>query len=702
MRVLAFYLPQFHPIPENDAWWGKGFTEWTNVAAAKPLFPGHYQPRLPADLGFYDLRLADVLEAQADLARDHGIHGFCYHYYFFKNGRRLLERPLERMLASGTPDFPFCLCWANENWTRRWDGRESEVLVAQEHDAQNDLAFLRSVLPYFRDRRYIRIDGRPVLVVYRTSLFPDVAGTVERWRAEAARHGEAAPYLIAAESLDPSHDAALRSGFDATCEFPPHGAAKAVVPRKAWPQSLQGFSGTLLDYRRMVDFFLTRPPVAYRRFRSVTLDWDNTARRGSSASLMVNFSLADYHRWLATAIAETREPSPHDEQLVFINAWNEWGEGTYLEPDQLRGRACLEATREAILGRAPTSTAMPTIGLGTPQPSALPPPPAHPPPSAGASQGKLRLVGVAMIGNEADIVEAFVRENCRYVDHLLIAEHNALDGTAEILAALAHEGLPITVTKLSNRAYEQTKVTNQLLDAALARFSPDWIIPLDADEFIDAGDRNELESRLASCHSSHVLVPWLNHGPSPFDDVDEVHPLRRIRQRYSFKPPKPNENPWVWKLMLNCALYGPYLDRYELEKGSHRIVFRGTKDPSKQPAVTMDRIGLRHYPVRSYDQLALKVGIGEIQKGSSSTGREQAGFHWAPMLRGLLGGGHDIDLLQSACREYLDTGRLTAEQTAEVPLITDPFPAHGDLTLSRFRLPAAGVLIRWLHLQQKA
>jgi O-antigen biosynthesis protein len=234
-RVIAFHLPQFHPIPENDAWWGKGFTEWTNVTRARPFFAGHYQPRFPADLGFYDLRLPEILQAQASLARDHGIHGFCYHYYWFKGGKRLLERPIEQMLASGTPDFPFCLCWANENWTRRWDGQESEVLMPQEYDTESDLAFLHSVLPYFRDPRYIRVGDRPLLVVYRATLFPDPATTVKLWQDEMRRLGEAVPYLVAAESFDVSAATAAAAGFDATCEFPPHGTAKAGLRKELWP-----------------------------------------------------------------------------------------------------------------------------------------------------------------------------------------------------------------------------------------------------------------------------------------------------------------------------------------------------------------------------------------------------------------------------------------------------------------------------------
>src|SRR4029077_7166935 len=199
VKLIAFYLPQYHPIPENDDWWGKGFTEWTNVTKARPWFRGHYQPHLPADLGFYDLRLPETREAQANLARQYGIHGFCYYHYWF-NGRRLLERPFNEVLASGSPDFPFCLCWANENWTRAWDGLEREVLIQQHYDSNDDLAHIRWLANAFRDPRYIRVHGKPLFLVYRVASLPDPMQTVSIWREEARRLGIGELFLCAVES----------------------------------------------------------------------------------------------------------------------------------------------------------------------------------------------------------------------------------------------------------------------------------------------------------------------------------------------------------------------------------------------------------------------------------------------------------------------------------------------------------------------
>ncbi len=345
MRLIAFFLPQYHPIPENDLWWGKGFTEWTNVTRARPQFAGHYQPQLPADLGFYDLRLAEVREGQAALARAHGIHGFCYHHYWF-GGKRLLHRPLDEVVASGQPDFPFCVCWANENWTRRWDGAESDVLLAQRHSDADSLSFIRSLLPLFGDRRYIRVDGRPLLVVYRAAILPNAVRMTALWRRECRARGEAEPYLVAALTHGFADDP--RSlGFDAAVEFPPHGVF--AVPRTHAVRRLNPlFSGTLLDYRAMVAELLTRPQSEFPLFRTAVPSWDNTARRRNTATVFVGSSPEAYRLWLSALVAQARATRRPDEQIVFINAWNEWAEGCHLEPDRRYGHAWLEATRSAL------------------------------------------------------------------------------------------------------------------------------------------------------------------------------------------------------------------------------------------------------------------------------------------------------------------------------------------------------------------
>ncbi len=342
-KLIAFYLPQYHPIPENDEWWGPGFTEWTNVTKASPLFPGHDQPRVPSELGFYDLRLAETRRAQADLARAYGIHAFCYYHYWF-GGKQLLERPFADVLASGEPDFPFCLCWANEPWSRRWNGREEDVLQAQTYSPDDDVAHIRELLPAFADRRYLTIEGKPLFIVYQARDLPDPEATVARWRAEAARAGLPGLYLMTVETgWDAGWDA-TEVGFDAKVLFQPQFSLLAKTPRLRVGDldALQ-----IYDYERSWPMLADAPPVPYLRFETVFPGWDNSARRGSDAVVMHNSTPEAYGAWLRTAVeraVERRAPEP----LVFVNAWNEWGEGAHLEPDVRHGRGYLEATRRAL------------------------------------------------------------------------------------------------------------------------------------------------------------------------------------------------------------------------------------------------------------------------------------------------------------------------------------------------------------------
>lgn len=371
MRTIAFYLPQFHPIPENDRWWGAGFTEWHNVARGRPRFRGHHQPHIPGQLGFYDLRLSATREAQAELARAHGVDGFCYYHFWF-NGRMLLEQPLNEVLASGHPNFPFCLCWANENWTRRWDGGNSEILLGQDYDDYDPQAHIRWLLQAFADPRYMRVDGRPLFVVYNPSAIPDLGTRVGQWRRAARAFGVDDLYLCATLSVRNTADAqALHAaGFDAVIDFMPRPDVRGprlpgnllryFLPR-AYNKALRrlGWDRRLprapvinrFCYRRMA----ANAAARWRRRRDllpcVVPSWDNAARKRVDADVYQNDDPREYGRWLRAAMAAVRQ-RPRDRQLVFINAWNEWAEGCHLEPDARHGLRFLEQTRAARYAEA--------------------------------------------------------------------------------------------------------------------------------------------------------------------------------------------------------------------------------------------------------------------------------------------------------------------------------------------------------------
>jgi len=343
-RLIAFYLPQFHPIPENDAWWGKGFTEWDNVVRASPLFPGHYQPHLPADLGFYDLRLPEARQAQADLAREYGVYGFCYYHYWF-SGRRLLDRPFAEVLASGQPDFPFCLCWANENWTRAWDGREQDTLLTQRYSHEDDRQHIRWLAAAFRDERYIRVNGRPLLLVYRATELPKPQTTTAIWREEALRMGLGELYLCRVESLSDQRGDPESLGYDAAVEFQPDWTRLGKPLRDGVHRVYE--ENHVQTYSAMVEQALQKHKVSYTRFPCVAPGWDNSPRRRKDAIILRDSTPEIYESWLRTAM-EGFQPPSRDENLVFINAWNEWAEGAHLEPCKKWGRSYLEATSRAI------------------------------------------------------------------------------------------------------------------------------------------------------------------------------------------------------------------------------------------------------------------------------------------------------------------------------------------------------------------
>ena len=343
VKVIAFYLPQFHPFKENDEWWGEGFTEWTNVTKAKPQFEGHYQPQLPSAMGFYDLRVPEVLDKQAKLAKEFGVYGFCFHHYYF-DGKRLMEKPVDNLLAHPEIDLPFMLCWANENWTRRWDGMENDVLISQNHTPEDDIHFLEDISRYFEDPRYIRIDGKPIFIVYKVSQLPNAKATLKRWRKHWKNTRREELYIVMAQTFGETDP--RKYGFDAAVEFPPHNIRATEVT--SYVNRCPEFSGYVYSYSDFAKRSMLNRPGKYKLFKTVMPSWDNTARRGSDANCFHGATPRVYEQWLANSIKYTKESLPNKEQFVFVNAWNEWAEGAHLEPCQKYGYAYLNATCGAI------------------------------------------------------------------------------------------------------------------------------------------------------------------------------------------------------------------------------------------------------------------------------------------------------------------------------------------------------------------
>ncbi len=351
VRCLAFYLPQFHEIPENNEWWGKGFTEWVNVRKARPLYPGHHQPRVPAELGYYDLGEPGGIEVQRKqiaLAKEYDISGFCYYYYWFDNGKRLLEMPLDRHLHDKSLDFPFCLCWANENWTRRWDGGNSEILMPQGYKPGWAEQFILDMLPYLKDERYIRVNGAPYLLIYHLQDIPQPLKVINTWRSVARENGIERLHISAVRRTPDASEIKL-SGYtlDSLTDFPPHLVGSFDIDHDD-DRKFGLYRGQVKDYRKVCKLHMNMPKQNYTYFRTVMLDWDNTARKGKDAYVFEDFSFTGFKKWLYCAKRYALRQNRPGEDLVFINAWNEWAEGTYLEPSEPLGRTALEAAKEAL------------------------------------------------------------------------------------------------------------------------------------------------------------------------------------------------------------------------------------------------------------------------------------------------------------------------------------------------------------------
>jgi lipopolysaccharide biosynthesis protein len=384
-RLIAFYLPQFHPTPENDQWWGKGFTEWTNVVRAKPLFPGHYQPHLPADLGFYDLRIPEIRAAQAELARKAGVEGFCYWHYWFA-GRRLLERPFNEVVASGEPDYPFCLAWANNTWSGHWHGAEKRTLIEQTYPGREDHErHFYALLPAFHDPRYIRVHNRPLFAIFRPKELPESESFIELWQNLARRNGLEGMHFVA-HLFDHELDFPWRqTGYggavmtnelklmrrrlwditrerlriakdqpDAAARISPLLEAVAGTGRLVGHRILQRllrWPGGVHYYEDALLFFKSTAALELGCYPSVVPGWDNTARAGRKG-IVLHGSTPELFATHLRDILQSVADRPAEDRIVFVKSWNEWAEGNYLEPDQKYGHGYLDAVRTALQATA--------------------------------------------------------------------------------------------------------------------------------------------------------------------------------------------------------------------------------------------------------------------------------------------------------------------------------------------------------------
>jgi len=379
--LIAFYLPQFHPIPENDLWWGKGFTEWTNVAKARPLFRGHYQPHIPGDLGFYDLRLPEARAAQAALARVSGIEGFCYWHYWFA-GKRMLERPFAEVLRTGEPDFPFCLGWANQTWSGIWHGAPGRILIEQTYPGPSDHEeHFHAILPAFHDPRYLRLREKPIFVIYRPSRLPRAAEFIDLWQNLAAKNGLTGIHFIAHEWFNEPHDY-LSKGFGGAV-FPDAFVASRM---NAWQRAVRlhdsyrkyrsegsdplrylrilvnaiGFKArkhlspifakpNVINYREAMLYFLDQAASEPSSYPCIVPNWDNSPRSGPR-SVVLHDSTPELFRQHVRQALDLVIRKPFEDRIVFVKSWNEWAEGNYLEPDLRFGCAYLDVLREEVLG----------------------------------------------------------------------------------------------------------------------------------------------------------------------------------------------------------------------------------------------------------------------------------------------------------------------------------------------------------------
>lgn len=350
-RAVAFYLPQFHPVPENDEWWGPGFTEWTNTARARPLFPGHRQPDLPADLGFYDLRLPQVREAQAELALKYGVEAFCYWHYWFGDGRQILQMPLQEVLLTGQPAISFCLGWANQTWTGTWHGASDRILIEQRYPGPDDeRAHFHTLVSAFHDERYLRVDGRPVFYVFRPEELPDARGFVDRWQAMARTVGLNGLYLVAEVSdllgAGPKYTRVAEDGFDAGV----YVRIPAQVDR--WTTSCMRAGRKLMRWPERYPYGTLPAPLPTgldQRIHqpSVYPNWDNTPRCGRRGLVLTGSEPERFRPHVRTAVDQLAD-RPEQQRLLWVKSWNEWAEGNHLEPDLRHGHSWLRVLHEEL------------------------------------------------------------------------------------------------------------------------------------------------------------------------------------------------------------------------------------------------------------------------------------------------------------------------------------------------------------------